>query len=137
MNPIEPKSRERHPEWAAQQAALRAVNDGAEGAERDYRKIYAGIAAAPMPTLPADFAVRVLARIDDLAESATTERWLLWLLGLAMVVGSVLFAGPELVDAFAPITHRIESPWPMMAAAVLCGVVLLDHAAGWRKRWRA
>ena len=124
MNPIEPKSRERHPEWAAQQAALGAVNDGAEGAEgaeRDYRKIYAGIAAAP---------------IDDLAESATIERWLLWFVGLAMAVGSVLFAGPELVDAFAPLTHRIESPWPMMAAAVLCGVVFLDRAAGWRKRWR-
>ncbi|MBK8284707.1 MAG: hypothetical protein IPK97_07315 [Ahniella sp.] len=135
MNPNDPTSIEQHPEWAAQQAALSHAGKSGTCAERDYRSIYAGIIAAPLPALPNDFAVRVLARIENLAESAGPERWLMWILGLAMAVGSVVFAGPMLFESLGPLAQRFDSPWPVMAAAVACVVVLVDRAAG--LRWTA
>lgn len=122
MNPIE-----RHPEWLAQQAALDATRTPANAAERDYRRIHAAIVAAPMPPMPADFAARVLARIEDLADTAGFEHRLLNILVGIMAIGTLVFVGPSLGAVLAPFQGLVDTPWPMMALASVLAIAAIDR----------
>lgn len=129
MNPIE-----RHPEWTAQQAALEPGTGPATPAARDYRRIHAAIAAAPMPVLPDDFASRVLARIEDLAESAGFEHRLLNVLVAIMGIGALVFVGPSLGAMLAPFQGVVDTPWPAMALAAVVAIGAIDRLPRLRHR---
>ena len=129
MNPIE-----RHPDWAAQQAALDPLTELANPAARDYRRIHAAIAAAPMPVLPDDLASRVLARIEDLAESAGFEHRLLNVLVAIMGIGALVFVGPSLGAMLAPFQGVVDTPWPAMALAAVVAIGAIDQLPKFRQR---
>lgn len=116
-------------EIAAQDAALTASAD-APLAQRNYRALYGALDRVGVPALPADFAQRVVARIADLDEQAGVERWLLRILGIALAVGVLLFAGGALADTFGQISTALRAnssiPWGMLTATA----ATLGAAAG-------
>jgi hypothetical protein len=117
-------------ERAAQDAALTAAADAALP-QRNYRALYGALDRIGVPALPADFAQRVAARIADLDEQADVERWLLRLLGIALGVGVLLFAGQALADNARQLASALHAsnasvPWSMITATA----VTLGMAAG-------
>lgn len=107
-------------ERAAQDAALTAAADAALP-QRNYRALYGALDRIGVPALPADFAQRVAARIADLDEQADVERWLLRVLGIALGVGVLLFAGQAIADDVRQLSAALQAsnasiPWGMLTA---------------------
>jgi len=63
-------------------------------ASTDFHRVEAGIATAPMPGLPADFASRALARIEVLTEHAAHERNRLMSMGIVIFAAMLYFIAP-------------------------------------------
>lgn len=121
-----------HPEWLAQQAASTDAPHANARATADYRRIHDAIAAAPMPELPADFASRVLARIEDLAEHAAPERNLLISMGIVMLAATLYFIGPITTKVLSPLAGMFDSPWVMPAVATIVAVAVMDRVTAKR-----
>ncbi|AVP99751.1 hypothetical protein C7S18_22380 [Ahniella affigens] len=126
----QPSSRQR--EAAAQSMALQATR-ARDPSARDYQRIYAAVAVAPMPTLPADLATRILTQVENLAESARTERMLTLSLVLVMAIGCLIFAGPSLVEELAVVQLPKLGSWPMLAAAGVLSALAIDCGPQWWK----
>lgn len=122
----EPKSPRIDREQLAQAQALQAgaVKDARS---RDYQRIYAAVAAAPLPALPADLAQRILTQVENLAETARTERWMTTILLVVMAVGCLFYAGPSLIAELSQVSLPKAGAWPVLAAAGLVGAVVLDR----------
>lgn len=125
----------RHLELQAQAAALQSTRMR-DPMIRDYQRIYAAVAAAPLPALPADLAARILTQVENLAESARTERLLTMTLMLIMAIGGLIFAGPSLVTELAAVDlPAMQVPklgsWPMLAAAGVLSALVMDRWPQW------
>lgn len=127
----------RHLELQAQTAALQSTR-ARDPKSRDYQRIYAAVAAAPLPALPADLAARILTQVENLAESARTERVLTISLMLIMAIGGLIFAGPSLVTELTAVDlPAMQVPnlgsWPMLAAAGVLSALVMDRWPQWRR----
>lgn len=82
-----------------------------------YRAVHRAIIAAPMPQPPADFAARIAAEVCDLCDSSRLEALLQRLLLIAVVVATLMFAGPYLMAAAADVVALSHDlPLPMLLA---------------------
>jgi len=131
-NPNDREFDQGHPEWLAQQAATTDASGARSRATADYCRIHDAIAAAPMPGLPADFAARVLARIDDLAEHATPERNLLITMGIVMFGATLYFIAPVTTKLLDPLAGMFDSPWVMPAVVTIVAVAVMDRVSAKR-----
>lgn len=92
-----------------------------------YRAVHRAIIAAPMPQPPADFAARMAAEVCDLRDSSRLEALLQRLLLIAVVLATLLFAGPYLMAAATDVaTLGHDLPLPMLLAT---GIGLVFAAA--------
>jgi hypothetical protein len=97
-----------------------------------YRAVHRAIIAAPMPQPPADFAARMAAEVGDLRERAQLEALLQRLLLIAVVVATLMFAGPYLMAAAADVaalSHDLPLPMLLATGIGLAFAAAIDRLA--------
>lgn len=123
------------------QALAEQPGSGAEGAHPDprvdaYRLVNRAVRAAPMPSLPSDFAARVAAAIRDHEERARMESGFVIAATACTGITGAVFAYPIVSDALASTVGTLPAlPWPLLmtAAAGLVMVGVLDSLLDRRK----
>lgn len=106
-------------EWSRQQrACAAAAKESADRGEHNYRRIYAAVAAAPMPALPRHMARRVLQRLVDAEEHAEFEQWLLRILTAGLGIAAALCVVRVPVLTWATIAQATGNfPWSLLLAS--------------------
>ncbi len=100
-----------------------------------YRLIVRALKQPLQPQLPADFAARVVAAIEQREHGDGLEDWMVVLLLFAMGVGGLLFVGPTLAN----IAHSMVSislpplPWNQLVMAALCIGIVWAIDSGWMR----
>jgi hypothetical protein len=91
------------------------------------------IRSAPMPEIPADFALKTSRRACDHSEEATTEIWLVRILLIVSAIATTTFAVVATDTASVLIVNLLEaSPWPLLlaAACIFGGIKILEVKNG-------
>lgn len=122
-----------------QAAAERAERDGkpagTDPAVDAYRLVQRAVVRAPMPSLPADFARRVVAQLRAIEESARVESGLTNALMLAFIAGAAFYLLPSVGQWISTVRASLPNfPWVMASAAAIAVLVAWGVDRGWEKR---
>ena len=85
-----------------------------------YRLVIRALRQPPMDALPADFALRVAARVRLSEDGSNFEDWLVTVLLLAMAIVGLVYVQPVLANVISRLHFNLPTlPWPLLAAAAV------------------
>ena len=116
-----------------QQLADRSPGDANDTAANAYRFVHRAVRMAPIPAVPADFAVRMEKLTRDFEEQAQLETWLLRVLLLIAGTGALAVAWPAAMAAAGSVTAQLAgAPWSLLFAAGVGATLawVMDRYAG-------
>ena len=119
MNQSIDQNKEARLQAAAEQAErLRQPASGDAALDR-HRLVLRALRREPTEQLPADFAVRVAARVSRTEEKGSVEDWLMTLLMFVLGVTGLVYVQPVVAGVMQRLHVELPNlPWPWLVATV-------------------